>query len=234
MQENSEKGNCIFIGSIRTLGTILVPSLMRQFKETISSNIRFGVHSENGFSTSILKAVEDGKTDFCFTSTPGDPALFESVAFPSSRFVVITPLSHPLCERTEVRLEETIPYPQICFSREAGLRKVIDTLFLSINAYPEIEMESEEDGVVSGLVAAGFGIAVVPYSLLLKSLPVKVLKITNPEGARTACLSRLRGRKLPPSSEHFWRLSIEKLRKIQSERSSSFMHHPLFSTIEKG
>lgn len=214
IQEKSENGSSILIGSIRMLGTVLVPSLMKKFNETFPSNVKFQLHSGSGFSTTILKAVEDARVDFSFTSTPGDPAIFENVAFPSSRFVVITALNHPLSEKTEVKLEETIPYPQILFSREAGLRKVVDALFFSINAYPKAVMESEEDAVISGLVAVGFGIAVVPYSPLLESLNVKILEITEPKSERTAYLSRLKGRKLPPSAENFWLFCKDELNQL--------------------
>ena len=207
----------LLIGSIRTLGTTLVPSLMKKFNEISPSKVKFQLHSENGFSTTILKAVEDGRADYSFTSNPGDPSLFENVAFPSSRLVVITPINHPLSERKEVKLLDTIPYPQICFSRETGLRKVVDALFLSINAYPEVAMESEEDAVISGLVAASFGIAVVPYSPLLKSLDLKILEITEPKAERMAYLSRLREKKLPPSAESFWLFCKEELKKLSED-----------------
>ncbi len=216
VEEYGEKGSCIFIGTIRTLGTTLVPSLMKNYKETMP-NVKFSLHSENGFSDSILKAVEDGRLDYGFTSIPGDPAHFESIPFQPTKMVVITPEDHPLSEKTEVKLEETIPYPQICFSRKAGLRKVVDNLFFEINSYPKIEMESEEDDVISGLVVAGFGIAVVPYSPLLRSLPLSVIELTDPEGIRTAYLSRLRGKKLPPSSESFWNYIVKEVKKIKPE-----------------
>ncbi len=218
IQENGEKGSTVLIGSIRTLGTTLLPSLMKKYNDNTTKKVKFSLHSENGFNATILKAVEDGKLDYAFTSNPGDPALFDNIAFPSSRFVVITPPCHPLSEKKEVKLEETISYPQIFFSREAGLRKVIDALFFSINAYPlRVEMESEEDDVVSSLVASGFGIAVVPYSILLKSLNVEILEITDPKSVRMAYLSRLRAKKLTPSAESFWNFSINELKEITAE-----------------
>ena len=49
--------------------------------------------------------------------------------------------------------------------------------FEGLGKAPEIACETEEDEVIAGLVAAGFGIAVVPYMDMLKRLDVKVLNI---------------------------------------------------------
>ena len=40
---------------------------------------------------------------------------------------------------------------------------MVDRLFEDIEAKPQISCENEEDQVIAGLVAGGFGIAVVPY-----------------------------------------------------------------------
>lgn len=211
VMEAGQNGGFILIGSIRTLGTALVPNLMREFKKQMKLDIRFQIHSETGFSSSVLKAVEEGKLDFCFTAAPGDPAAFETACFTCSPFVVIAPLKHPLAKRNKIRLEETISYPQVCFVQHAGLRKSVDALFSAINAAPITAMETEEDAIVAGLVASGFGIAVVPDDPLLKSLPLKVIKITNPSPVRVAYLSRLRGVSLPDAAERFWEFCIDKL-----------------------
>ena len=108
---------------------------------------------------------------FAFTSHPGDPAKFETVAFRRTPFVVITPHGHPLTAQHSIALQDTLPYPQVCFASCSGLCKSVDALFCAINAAPDIVMETEEDAVIAGLVAAGFGIAVLPDDPLFQSLP---------------------------------------------------------------
>jgi len=211
VQESGRKGSLILLGSIRTLGTTLVPTLMQHFQVQTASDVRFQLHSENGFSASLLKAVEEKRLDFCFTSSSGDPAVFESFAFCRTPFVVITPLGHPLSAKSSVVLQDTLPYPQICFAPCAGLRKNVDALFCAINAAPIVAMETEEDAVIAGLVASGFGIAVLPDDPLLRSLPLAVLPLTSPDPARTAYLSRRRGIRLPEAAEQFWQFCREQL-----------------------
>lgn len=83
--------------------------------------------------------------------------------------VQITPRKHPLAQFHTIDLAQTIPYPQVYFAKGSGLRSVVDGLFLQIGQEPQIAYETE-DSVIAGLVAHGFGIAVVPYMEMLLRL----------------------------------------------------------------
>ena len=62
---------------------------------------------------------------------------------------------------------------------------MVEELFSKIEGRPIIAHETEEDQVVAGLVAAGFGIAVVPYmDMLLLRLDVKIIQTLPPLGAQ--------------------------------------------------
>lgn len=211
VQESGQGGGLVLLGSIRTLGTTLVPGLMRDFRVQQDAAAQFQLRSETGFSADLLKAVEEGRLDFAFTSHPGDPAKFETIAFRRTPFVVITPQGHPLAAQHGIALQDTLPYPQVCFAPCSGLRKSVDALFCAINAAPIIAMETEEDAVIAGLVAAGFGIAVLPDDPLFQSLPLAVLPLTEPDPSRTAYLSRRRSTPLPATTEHFWQFCQQQL-----------------------
>lgn len=81
--------------------------------------------------------------------------------------VLITPKGHPLAEKEEIDLIDTVEYDYVYFTRNSGLRPVIDSYFSKIKRQPAIAYEGEEDSSVAGLVAAGFGIAIVPKIPLL-------------------------------------------------------------------
>ncbi len=53
-------------------------------------------------------------------------------------------------------------------------------MFARTGASPKIAYETEEDQVIAGLVAQGFGIAVVPYMDILQKLNVNILQIRSP------------------------------------------------------
>ena len=53
-------------------------------------------------------------------------------------------------------------------------------MFQALGKRPHIAYEIVEDQVTAGLVAHGFGIAVVPYMEMLLRLDVKILQIAHP------------------------------------------------------
>ena len=158
----------------------MVPELMQQFlAQPGNEHTRFELHTESSFTADLLRAVAEERLDMAFVNHPGDEALFESVEFRRSPFVIVAPPDHPLAQKSSVTLRETLPYPYVYFSRRGGLRRPIDELFQKINARPQIAYETEEDTVVAGMAAAGFGIAIVPDHPVLQCLNVRAIPLTN-------------------------------------------------------
>lgn len=119
------------------------------------------------------------------------------------KLVVIVPKGHPLAERKAVSLEETLPYPQIYFAKGSGIRNVVDRLFEDIEAKPQISCENEEDQVIAGLVAGGFGIAVVPYMDMLMKLDISILEIEYPPYRREFFMLQNNDAYLSPAAAAF-------------------------------
>ena len=82
--------------------------------------------------------------------------------------------------RHTIDLQDTLLYPYIYFAKGSGLRYVVEDLFARLDGHPQIAYETEEDQVIAGLVAQGFGIAVVPYMDMLLRLDVKIIQISHP------------------------------------------------------
>lgn len=169
----------IRLGLLRTLGIELVPSLASRFLAAHpGQDIRFTFHTD--VTQNLLEGLAAKRFDLLFCSHP--PAEFGFASIPVDRqdLVLIVPRNHPLAQFYTVDLSQTLPYPQVYFSKGSGLRRVVDGLFAQINGTPQIAYETEEDQVIAGLVAQGFGIAVVPYMELLLRLNVKILQISFP------------------------------------------------------
>ena len=144
--------------------------------------VQFSFHS--GLTCELLEDLVQRKYDFVFCSEP-DPALgLTATPVDSQELVVIVPKDHPLAERESVSLIDTLPYPAVYFAEGSGLRGLIDRMYESIGGKPVAAAETEEDEVIAGLVASGFGTAVVPYMDMLEKLNVKILKITDPPYSR--------------------------------------------------
>ena len=173
----------IRLGLLRTLGIDLVPSLSAKFlAANPGKEIRFTFHT--GVTQQLLDGLIAKQFDLVFCSQP--PVDLGLTAIPISRqdLVLIVPRNHPLSSVHAVELADTLPYPQIFFSRDSGLRGIVDGLFAQIGGTPQIAYETEEDQVIAGLVAQGFGIAVVPYMEMLLRLDVKIIQISHPAWER--------------------------------------------------
>lgn len=169
----------IRLGLLRTLGVEFIPRLAADFlKENPNSDINFTFHT--GVTKSLLDGLAARKFDLVFCSKPPEKLSLTSVAVQKQDLVLIVPKDHPLSSLHAVDLSETAPYPQIFFSESSGIRSVVEQMFEQSGVKPHITYETEEDQVIAGLVAQGFGIAVVPYMDLLLKLDVKILQISSP------------------------------------------------------
>ncbi len=212
LQELGAGGGLVLLGSIRKLAAQTVPELMRGFlAQPGHGGVRFELHTVSGFSRDLLQAVAEERLDMAFVSHPGDPTVFDCLPFRRSPFVVVVPPGHPLAAKESVTLAETLPYPYVYFSRRGGLRPAVDAMFREINAQPKIAYETEEDTVVAGMAAAGFGIAVVPDHPVLRCLDLKIIPITAPDPGRTAYLCRKRSAQLPEAACRFYEYCAQNL-----------------------
>ena len=125
------------------------------------------------------------------------------VPIAKEKLVVVVPRDHELAGRGSVDLKETLPYLQVYFTKNSGLRPVIDQLFEQTGGTPKIAYEILEDASMAGLVAENFGIAVMPEIPILKNLNVDVLDIENPPYERYIYLAKLKEKYLAPVVKEF-------------------------------
>ena len=91
------------------------------------------------------------------------------------------------------------------------MRDVVNRLFEQTGRRPLIACETEEDEVIAGLVAQGFGIAVVPYMDLLEKLDLAVLPLHTPEFERKFFMVHDGRRFMPPAVRHFRDFVLERV-----------------------
>ena len=169
----------IRLGFLRVLGTDYVPRLAARFLAAHPDRqLQFTFHS--GRTQELLEGLADRRYDLVFCSRPAPELGLTAVPVRAQGLVLIVPPGHPLAGRAGVSLAEAAPYPMVCFSRDSGLRAVVDELFDALGVCPQVAWETEEDQVVAGLVAQGFGIAVVPEMDVLHQLDLVALPITAP------------------------------------------------------
>lgn len=199
---NGSKEGMIHLAYIYTLGSTFVPKMVRRFLDAYPDyHIEF--HFIVGTTGDILEGLKNDRYDMVFSSyQDGEPDIeFRQIG--DQKLVLAVPKNHPLAMYDTVDLKDTVDYPQIYFQKGSGLRPVIDLMYEQISIFPKIAFEIEEDGSMAGLVAQGFGIAVMPDIPILKTLDVKTLTITNPEYERHVYLATMKKRYLSPVAKSF-------------------------------
>lgn len=190
------------LGLLRTLGVDFVPELAARFlAANPEKNIRFTF--DTGVTQNLLEGLAAKRFDLVFCSKPPVELGLSAIPVSKQDLVLIVPRNHPLSRVHTVDLADTLPYPQVYFSRGSGLRSVVDGLFAQIGGTPQIAYETEEDQVIAGLVAQGFGIAVVPYMELLLRLDVKIIQISHPAWERNFYLVSNDREYQPPAVRSF-------------------------------
>jgi DNA-binding transcriptional LysR family regulator len=186
----------IELAFLQILGTHFIPELVQAYlQQRQKKQMSFQFHS--GVTTQIIKGIKDQTYDAAFCSFAEEPMVdFYPVA--KQELVLIVPEGHRLAKRDVIDLQETLPYPQIIFSKTSGLRPVVDALFDKIDGTYKTAYEVEVDTVIAGLVANNFGIAVVPDMPVLNSLTVKKIQIINPQCERLVYLAVPNNRYIPP------------------------------------
>lgn len=199
----------IRLGFLRAVGVSFVPELVSSYLNQKSDyRAEFTFHTEK--TPELLAGLKKRTYDIVFCSRPVEG---EYISVPIGRqdLVLIVPENHFLADRQQICLEETADEPYICFDHSTGLRPVVDTLFEAAGFNPKIAYETDEDQVIAGLVAAGFGIAVVPYMEMLLKLNVKILSIIKPAVERSIYMVRDPQTYMTPVVEMFWNYVLQEV-----------------------
>ena len=198
------------LGFVRTLGIKFIPELAADFlRANEGKNISFTFNTD--VTGKLLEGMKEQRFDILFCSEPPKELELTAVPVKNQELVLIVPAAHPLAGRDEVSLVETADCDYVYFHADSGIRGVIDDMFARAELVPRIVYETEEDEVIAGLVAAGFGVAVVPYMDMLQKLDLKVIRIKSPSYERSFFMVNDGKRYMPPSVKSFYDFVLHSL-----------------------
>ena len=148
-----------------------IPQLISSFQ---NENVTFQCHS--GFSYDLIHDLKKNDLDIVFCSYVDDQDIFFKPVV-TQEFYVIVSLNHPLAKNDEIDLKQIEDLSFITFTKNSGIRPMIDHLLEKSKIHPHISMELEEDEVVGGFVGHDLGVAIVPDMAVYDLLPIKKIKI---------------------------------------------------------
>lgn len=202
MEVSGVHGGFLDIGYIYTLGSHFIPGMLNRYMAEKGEN---QIHFSFGQGTTrqVVDQLKEGVYDFVFSSYVEGEKDLEFYPVAEEELVLIVPKDHPLAAYQSIDLQDTIQYPYIAFAKNSGLRPVINQLFSQIHGQPQVAYEGEEDSSVAGLVAAGFGIAIIPKIPLLQTMNLSVLNISSPKIKRYIYLVIKKNKYLAPAVKDF-------------------------------
>lgn len=200
------------LGLLRTLGVEYVPALAAGFKRmNADKNVDFTFFT--GVTSDIMHKLQRHELDIVFSSKAPAEYRFESIPIKKQDLVLIVPPEHRLAGQHTAELSEVLDDPFIQYAHGSGLRHVINDMFAQIDASPKVAYEIQEDQVIAGLVAQGFGVSIVPYMEMLLRLNVKILQISRPIPNRMFYLVTDPAVTLSPAAEEFKRFVLSQSEK---------------------
>jgi DNA-binding transcriptional LysR family regulator len=148
------------LGTYQSVGAKILPTLLSGFRAHWPQ-VEFSL-TESIDDTELLGLVERGELDVTFTMLPLPPGPFGFAQLLSDPYVLVVPADSPLARRDRPpTLKEIAELPLIgnrnCRSLEAGLSALRAT-----GKVPRIAFQSDDNGTVQGIAAAGMGAAFVP------------------------------------------------------------------------
>ncbi|HFH9837314.1 TPA: LysR family transcriptional regulator [Streptococcus suis] len=190
---------------LRVLGRKAVPRLVRHFLEnTPDIDVSFDFHNDSGMSIDMLNGLISDKYDLAFCSKIEHFSNITYIPIFVQDLVLIVPKHHPLSEKNSLSLADTLDYPQVWFSKRSGMRPVIEQLFSAFDHQPQVAFEVSEDETVAGLVAQGFGLAIIPNFDFLENIEdIEVIELEELKKSRVYYAAYRNDKELSQELQYF-------------------------------
>jgi len=186
---------------LHSLASWFVPDLLRRFRSA-APQVQFALTQAASFEIDELLA--GGQVDLAISAPRPQHAGFGWHQMHVERLCLAVPREHPFATRSQVGLAEAADEPFIALGDAFALRGLTNELWDAAGINPRVVFEATEIPTMEGLVAAGFGIAVVPLPQPLRGEPLAAyVSLSAPHASRPVGLASLPARSLPPAAERF-------------------------------
>jgi DNA-binding transcriptional LysR family regulator len=149
------------IGAYQTIAAHLLPHVLREFaRETPQIEV---VLTDTPGDERLVTLLEEGDLDLAFVDLPLRlHRELETESLAIDEYVLVMPHNSPLALRGEaVRMGDLAELKLIGFSQSGSTQRVI-THLRSQGVEPQFALRSDDNTVVQGFLAAGFGAALIP------------------------------------------------------------------------
>ncbi|RJS45743.1 LysR family transcriptional regulator [Nocardioides cavernaquae] len=205
------QGGFVPLAFLHTLGTWLVPELIRSFRAE-RPEVRFDLrqHGDAGLVDDLL----GGAVDLAITGGLPEHPQIESRRLLIEPLRLVVPPDHRFAGRRSVRLADLAADPFIVLKSGFSLRAVTEHLCVEAGFVPQIGFEGEEVETLRGLVSAGLGVALLPDPHGVGAPAAPHLRVSDVQASREIGIAWIRDRRLPSASDRFRQHVIGNARKV--------------------
>ncbi len=172
--KNWDVSGTIRIGSSITIGTHILPGLIRNYQAEFP-DLKINAIISN--SSTIENHILDNTIDLGLIETQPEHEDIQAVPFMKDSLCAVVGCSHPLAKESSVTLSDLAQYPFLMREKGSAGREILDSYFSiqQLNVRPAWESSSTQ-AIVKG-VAEGLGVAVLPYLLVEKDIQEKTVRM---------------------------------------------------------
>jgi DNA-binding transcriptional LysR family regulator len=203
------------VGTFQSVGAKVLPELLRRFLADWP-RVAFEL-KESSSDDELLAFVERGELDLAFAMLPLADGPFESLEVFQDPYVVVLPADHELAGAGRASLGD-LGGLQLIGNRACRSTRLAESELSLRGVDLEVAFRSDDNGTVQGLVASGFGAALVP---LLAVDPnderVRLLDVEPEIPHRRIALAWHRDRHRSPAARAFLELAAEVCANVRLE-----------------
>ena len=200
-------GGALRIGTFQSVGAKVLPEVMRRFLAAwpqVELELR-----ESASDDDLLRLIERGELDLAFAMVPMLEGPFEWQELLRDPYVLAVPAEHELASEDRVRLPE-LGGLTLIGNRACRSTSLAESELAVRGVQVEVAFRSDDNGTVQGLVASGFGAALVPLLAVdANDARVRVLEIEPEIPHRRIALAWHRDRHRSPAARAFLDLASE-------------------------
>ncbi|AJF00518.1 LysR family transcriptional regulator [Pandoraea apista] len=198
------------IACLPTFAASELPELIQRVKARVP---RAGFHVRDAVAGVVDSLVRTEEVDIGLTGGDVTDPEFDVLYSGGDHLVAVLPARHRLARRKHLGLAELASVPLVLTAKNTSVRAVVDGAFARSGYMPEIACEPTYMMTAVAMVRAGLGVTILPASAReVRAEPELLIRpIDHDAFLRPIALIKKRGRTLPPITQTFVSMLLERL-----------------------
>ncbi|WP_150667392.1 LysR family transcriptional regulator [Pandoraea anhela] len=187
-----------------------LPELIQQMNVAVP---RAGFYIRDAVAGVVEALVRDEDVDIGLTGGEWKDPAFDVLYAGADHLVAVLPPGHALARRKRLALADLAAVPLVLTAQGTSVRAVVDGAFASGGCAPAIACEPTYMMTAVAMVRAGLGVTILPASAReVRAEPqLRVRPIDHDAFSRPIALIKKRGRTLPPVTQTFVGMVLDRL-----------------------